>query len=203
MTLKFLAGCERTGSVRDAVLSIRPDAKVLSCDMQPTVKPGPHYEGNIFDVIDYPWDSAVFHPPYTATSVSGAKHFEAKWMDGRQAAGVAFFMNLLHRSRHIHGSLFEQPVSIMSTLYRKPDYTLQPWMFGDYETKATCLWAEGMVGRIIPIYRTAEECREALGLPPGTKPAERIHKMPPGPERANLRSATYPGIAKAIAEALT
>lgn len=202
MPFSFLAGCERTGTVRDAVKLARPDAKVMSCDLQPTVKPGPHYEGDIFDVIDYPWDSAVFHTPCTATSVSGARHFETKWNDGRQAAGVAFFFNVLRRSSHIKGRIFEQPVSIISTLYRKPDYTLQPWMFGDYETKATCLWVDGLVGKIIPIYKTSEECREALGIAPNIKPADRIHKMPPGPERANLRSATYPGIAREIARVI-
>lgn len=88
--------------------------------------------------------------------------------------------------------------SVISTLFRKPDQVLQPWMFGDFETKAVCLWLRGLP-LLVPTYRTPDECREALGLPAGTKPADRIHKMPPGPDRAELRSETYPGIARAKA----
>lgn len=119
-------------------------------------------------------------------------------MDGRQHFGVAFFMQVWRRAAHIPGVAFEQPVSILSSLFRKPDQVIQPWMFGHYETKATCLWLRGL-DRLVPTYRTADECREALGIPAGTKPADRIHKMPPGPLRARERSATYPGIAAAIA----
>src|SRR5690606_30715453 len=122
----------------------------------------------------------------------------AKRMDGRQQAGVSFFMALWRRSQHIRGCAFEQPVSVLSSLFRRPDQVIQPWMFGHYETKATCLWLRGLPS-LVPTYRTEDECREALGLPAGTKPADRIHKMPPGPERARDRSATYPGIAQAMA----
>jgi hypothetical protein len=93
---------------------------------------------------------------------------------------------------------FEHPVSIMSSLFRKPDQVLQPWMFGHYETKATCLWLRGL-DRLVPTYRTPEECREALGLPPGTPLGDRIHKMAPGPNRARDRSETFAGIANAKA----
>lgn len=87
-TMNVLIGCEESGTVRDAFAAL--GHKVLSCDLQPTRTNGPHYQGDIFDVIDYPWDLAIFHPPCTHTSVSGAKHFAEKWQDGRQAAGVAF-----------------------------------------------------------------------------------------------------------------
>lgn len=196
---EILIGCERTGSVRDAILFRCPSHKVLSCDIQATMANGPHYEGNIFDVIDYPWDKAIFHTPCTMTSVSGAKHFKEKWNDGRQAAGVSFLFKVKRESLHIRGRVFEQPVSIISTLWRKPDFIIQPWMFGDFETKATCLWLEGYVDRIVPIYKTEQECREALGFPPDAKPLDRCHKMGPSTERANLRSATYPGIARELA----
>jgi hypothetical protein len=195
MSLNILVGCEESGTVRDAFAALRH--KVLSCDLMPSRRDGPHYEGDIFDVIDYPWDLAIFHPPCTHTSVSGARHFAEKWMDGRQAAGVAFFMNLWRRSSHIKRRCFEQPVSVMSSLFRKPDQIIQPWMFGHFETKTTCLWLEELPP-LTPTYSSIEECREALGLPIGTKPADRIHKMAPGPDRARERSKTFDGIADAM-----
>jgi hypothetical protein len=181
--MNVLVGCEESGVVRDEFEKL--GHKVLSCDLEPSRKDGPHYRGDIFDVIDYPWDLAIFHPPCTHTSVSGARHFAEKWMDGRQAAGVAFFMNLVRRSVHIPRTVFEQPVSIMSSLYRKPDQVIQPWQFGHGETKATCLWLRGL-----PMLVPTE-------IVDGR--SDRIHKMAPGPERARERSKTYDGIARAMA----
>lgn len=181
--MKVLIGCECSGEVRDAFIEAGHDA--MSCDLQPTDKPGPHYQGSVLDVIDYPWDLAIFHPPCTHTSVSGSRHFEAKRMDGRQQAGVSFFMQLVRRSEHIQKTVFEQPISIMSSLYRKPDQIIQPWQFGHGETKATCLWLKGL-----PLLVPTEfvEGREA-----------RIHRMPPSADRAKLRSKTFSGVAKAMA----
>lgn len=180
------------------MLSSRGGHDAMSCDLEASRRPGPHYRGNVFDVIDYPWDLGIFHFPCTHTSVSGARHFRAKWNDGRQAAGVSLFMRGWRRAAHIRGVAFEQPISILSRLFRKPDQIIQPWMFGHYETKATCLWLRGLP-LLVPTYRTADECREALGLPAGAPLADRIHKMPPSDTRARERSATYPGIALAFA----
>jgi len=182
--MRVLIGCEESGAVRDAF--IRGGHNAMSCDILPTRTPGPHYCGNVFDVIDYPWDLAIFHPPCTHTSVSGAKHFAEKWMNGWQAASVAFFMALVRRSAHIPRVALEQPVSIISSLYRKPDQIIQPWQFGHGEVKATCLWLRGL-----PHLRATNivDGREA-----------RVHRMPPGPNRARDRSATYAGIAEAMAE---
>ena len=136
-------------------------------------------------LIDYPWDVAIFHPPCTHTSVSGAKWFADKWADGRQAAGVSFFMSLVRRAAHIPRTAFEQPVSVLSRLYRKPDQIIQPWQFGHGETKATCLWLDGLP-LLMPT--NVVDGREA-----------RVHKMAPGPDRARERSATYQGVADAMA----
>lgn len=181
--LKVIIGCEYSGIVRDAFIALGHDA--MSCDLLGTEKPGPHYQGDIFDVIDYPWDIGIFHPPCTDLSVSGARHFAAKWMDGRQAASVSFFMRLQKAAAHIPGTAFENPISIMSSLWRKPDQIIQPWQFGHGETKATCLWLKGLP----PLVPTEiVEGRE-----------QRIHKMPPSEDRWKLRSTTYAGIAKAMA----
>ena len=194
--LRVLIGCEYSGAVSGAFAA--RGHEVLSADLLPTEGDGAHYHGDLFDVIYFPWDFAGFHFPCTDLSVSGAKHFAAKKQDGRYYAGASLWMRGWRASRHIPGGYFEHPVSVMSSLFRKPDQIVQPWMFGHYETKATCLWLWG-VSSLVPTYRTADECREALGLPFDAKPEARIHKMAPGPDRWKERSRTYPGIAAAMA----
>lgn len=179
--MKALIACEYSGVVRDAFIAAGHDA--MSCDLLPTDSPGPHYQGDVHDVLDYPWDLMVAHPPCTHLSVSGARHFADKRMDGRQQSAVAFFMMLAREN--IPQIAIENPVCIMSSLYRKPDQVLQPWMFGHGETKATCLWLKEL-----PLLKPTNivEGREA-----------RIHRMPPSPDRWKLRSATFTGIADAMA----
>jgi len=182
--LRVLVGCERSRAVA-AAFEARGH-KVLSCDLEPARKGGAHYLGDVFDVIDYPWDLAIFHPPCTHTAVSGAKHFAEKWNDGRQAFGISFILALVRRSEHIPRVVIEQPVSVLSSLWRKPDQIIQPWQFGHGETKATCLWLKGLP----PLVPTqVVEGREA-----------RIHKMAPSDDRAEKRSETYAGIAEAMAD---
>jgi len=179
--LRVLIGCEYSGAVRDAFRAHGHDA--MSCDLLPTDVPGPHYQGSVFDVIHYPWDLAIFHPPCTHLSVSGARHFEAKRLDGRQQAAVSFFMTLAKAD--IPRIAIENPVCIMSSLWRKPDQTIQPWQYGHGETKATCLWLKNLP----PLKPTdIVEGREA-----------RIHRLPPSPDRWKERSKTFPGIAEAMA----
>lgn len=195
--MKVLIACEYSGIVRDAF--IRAGHEAISCDLLASDAPGPHYQGDVFDVIDYPWDFAGFHFPCTDASVSGARHFAAKKMDGRYYASASLWMRGWRRSRHITGGYFEHPVSVMSSEFRKPDQIIQPWMFGHFETKATCLWLWGGVPLLKPTYKTIDECREALGFPPGDKPDARIHKLPPTVDRWKIRSTTYQGIANAMA----
>lgn len=156
----------------------------MSCDLLDTEAPGPHYKGDVRDVLDYPWDLMVAHPPCTALAISGARHFAAKRMDGRQQAGASFFM-LLAKS-DIPRIAIENPVCVMSMLWRKPDQIIQPWQYGHGETKATCLWLKGL-----PLLKPTNivEGREA-----------RVHRMPPGPDRWKERSRTFSGIAQAMAQ---
>jgi len=179
---RVLIACEYSGTVRDAFLALGHEA--MSCDLLPTETPGPHYQGDVRDVLDYPWDLMIAHPPCTDLSVSGARHFQAKRMDGRQQASVSFFMRLAKAD--IPHIAIENPVCIMSSLWRKPDQTIQPWQFGHGETKATCLWLKNLP----PLSPTqVVEGRE-----------QRVHRMPPSPERWKERSRTFAGIAKAMAE---
>lgn len=182
--MNILVACEESAVVREAFLA--RGHKALSCDLLRSRIVGPHYQGDVFDVTDFPWDLAILHPPCTHTAVSGARYFATKWADGRQAAGVAFALRLWRAVSHVPHVALEQPVSILSSLWRKPDQIIQPWQFGHGETKATCLWLRGL-----PKLRPT---RVVAGR------VARIHCMAPSPERARLRSTTYPGIAQAMAE---
>jgi hypothetical protein len=156
----------------------------MSCDLLPTDAPGPHYQGDVRDVLNFPWDLMIAHPPCTHLSVSGARHFVGKRLDGRQQSAVSFFMELARAP--IPRIAIENPVCIMSSLWRKPDQTIQPWQFGHGETKATCLWLKGL-----PHLRPTSIVEGR---------AQRIHRMPPSADRWKLRSATYSGIAQAMAD---
>ena len=156
-----------------------------SCDTLPCS--GGHSDWHIQDDVRnhlIGWDAVIAFPPCTHLAVSGARWFEEKRKDGRQQAAVDFFM--MFANTDCNYIAIENPIGIMSTVWRKPDQIIQPWQFGHGETKATCLWLKGL---------------------PQLKPTnivdgreQRIWKMPPSPERSILRSKTYSGIAKAMAE---
>lgn len=179
---KVLIACEYSGTVRDAFIAMGHEA--MSCDLLPTDAPGPHYQGDVFDVINDGWDLMIAHPPCTHLAVSGAKHFAAKKASGVQDEALAFVQALLDAPiQHI---ALENPISIISSRIRKPDQIIQPWQFGHGETKATCLWLKNL-SPLIPTNIVSG--REA-----------KVHKMPPSPLRWKLRSTTYKGIAQAMAQ---
>ena len=138
--MRVLIACEYSGTVRDAFLKKGHDA--ISCDLLPTEAPGPHYQGDVFDIIDQDWDLLIAHPPCTHLAVSGARYFKEKQKDGRQQQGIDFFMRLVKTK--VKQKCIENPICIMSRLYRKPDQIIQPWQYGHGETKATCLWLIGL-----------------------------------------------------------
>ena len=187
--MRVLIACEYSGVVRDAFIGGGHDA--MSCDLLPTERPGPHYQGNIFDVLDAQWDLMIAHPPCTDLAVSGAAWFKDKRMDGRQAASISFFMRLLKAD--IPKIAVENPVCIMSSLYRKPDQIVQPYMFGHKETKATCLWLKGLPN----LLATNNLKEETMALP--EKERMRLHYLPPSEDRWKIRSQTFQGIADAMA----
>lgn len=163
----------------------------MSCDLLQTETPGPHYQGDIQDVLDYPWDLMIAHPPCTNLSVSGAAWFQKKRLTGTQQASASFFMKLMRAN--IPKIAVENPVSIMSTLYRRPDQVIHPWMFGHMEQKATCLWLKGL-----PLLTPTNNVKaQMLLLPKNVR--ERLHYLPPSPDRWKERSKTYQGIADAFA----
>lgn len=188
--MRVLVACEYSGAVRDAFIALGHDA--MSCDLLPTDSPGPHYKGNVFDVLDYPWDLMIAHPPCTDLAVSGAAWFSKKRSVGAQQASASFFMTLAKAD--IPRIAIENPVCVMSSLWRKPDQVIQPWMFGHMEQKATCLWLKGLP----PLTQTNNVKEEMMKLPRNQR--ERLHFLPPSEDRWKLRSQTFSGIATAMAE---
>lgn len=180
--MRVLVACEYSGAVRDSFIRGGHDA--MSCDLLPSETEGPHYQGDVRDVINYPWDLMVAHPPCTHLSVSGARHFSGKKMIGIQQQAGSFFMLLAKAD--IPRICIENPVCVMSSLWRQPDQIIQPWQFGHGETKATCLWLKNLP----PLVPTdVVEGRE-----------QRIWKMPPSPDRWKNRSRTFAGVAYAMAQ---
>lgn len=179
--MKVLVACEYSGRVRDAFIARGHDA--ISCDLLPTEAPGPHYQGDVMDIIGDGFDLMIAHPPCTHLAVSGARHFAEKRKTGVQQSALEFVRALL--SVPIERIALENPVSIISTAIRKPDQVIQPWQFGHGETKATCLWLKGL-RPLVPTNIVSG--REA-----------RVHRMPPSPDRWKERSRTYLGIADAMA----
>lgn len=178
--MKILVACEYSGKVRDAFASYGHYA--LSCDLLPTDVPGNHYQGDVMDIINDGWDMLIAFPPCTHLAASGARWFHLKQKE--QSDALDFVATLM--SAPIEKICIENPVGIISSRIKKPTQIIQPWMFGHGETKATCLWLKNL-----PLLQPTNvvEGRE-----------NRIHKMPQTKNRWKLRSETYSGIAKAMAE---
>lgn len=185
--MNVLVACEFSGIVRDAFRARGHEA--WSADLLPSERPGPHIRGDVLDVLygdefgrSDAWDLLIAHPPCTHLAVSGARWFKDKQTE--QAEALDFVRLLLDAP--IPRIALENPVSVISSRIRKPDQTIQPWQFGHGETKATCLWLKNLP----PLVPTnIVEGRE-----------QRVHRMPPGPDRWRERSRTYTGIAEAMAE---
>jgi len=178
--LRVLVACEYSGAVRDAFIRAGHDA--ISCDLLSTEKDGPHYCGDVCDILKDGWDLMIAHPPCTHLSVSGARWFKGK--QSEQAEALDFVRLLL--SAPIAQIALENPVSVISSRIRKPDQIIHPWQFGHGETKATCLWLKNL-SKLTPT--NIVDGRES-----------RIHRMPPSPDRWKERSRTFTGIANAMAE---
>jgi site-specific DNA-cytosine methylase len=178
---KVLVACEYSGKVRDAFIAAGHDA--LSCDLLPSDVPGPHYQGDVTDILGDGWDLMVAHPPCTHLSVSGARWWPQKQADGRQQEALTFVRLLLDAD--IPRIAVENPVSLISTAIRPASQYVQPWQFGHGETKKTGLWLVNL-----PLLTPTDvvEGRE-----------QRVWRMAPSPDRWKQRSETFTGIAAAMA----
>jgi len=188
--MKVLVACEFSGIVRDAFILAGCDA--LSCDFEPTERKGPHYQGDVRDIIDNGFDIMIAHPPCTHLAVSGARWFKDKRVEQKEALD---FVRLL-MSANIPKIAIENPISIISSHIRKPDQIVQPYMFGDPFTKTTCLWLKNLP--FLQPTNIVDKGKRHI-----TKSGRSLpewYNIPPCENRAKLRSKTFEGIAKAMAE---
>lgn len=193
--MKVLVACEFTGIVRDAFAARGHNA--WSCDLLPSERPGQHYQGDVTDMLDDDWDLMIAHPPCTYLARSGAQWKEAG-REGKRENAVKLFLMLAHWKR-IPKRVIENPVGYMSTVYRKPDQVVQPYMFGDDMSKKTCYWLYGVepLQPTDPVPPRLVNGKLRWGNQNDIGNVEFIK----GTElRWRTRSATPPGIAKAMAQ---
>ena len=188
--MRILVACEMSGVVRDAFIAMGHDA--ISCDLLPSMRPGPHIQGDVLGLLGMGWDMMIAFPPCTDLAVSGARYFAQKRADGRQQRSIDFFLSLA--SAPIPKIAIENPVGIMSSMWRKPDQIVQPWMFGHPESKATCLWLKGLP-KLKP---TVELVKPSCGYWSNPTPSGQ-NKLGPSADRARIRGITYKGIADTMA----
>lgn len=181
--MRVLVACEFSGTVRRAFSALGHDA--WSCDLLDSEDGcDKHFKGDVRTLLtttETVWDLVISHPPCTHLAVSGARWWKDKKKEQDEALEfVRFFMRL-----RVPRLVIENPVSRISTAIRKPDQIIQPWQFGHGETKTTCLWLRG-VPKLVPTNVVAGR-------------SQRVHRMPPSPDRWKERSRTYAGIANAMA----
>lgn len=186
--MKVLIACEYSGTVRDAFLKLGHTA--MSCDLLPTDVPGPHYQGDVFDIINDGWDLMVCHPPCTYLASSGL-HWNKRIPGRSQLTEEALEFCTKLMSAPIPMIAMENPIGCLSSRYRKPDQIVQPWMFGEDASKSTCLWLKGL-----PLLLPTNIIKKDRY---GNQTASGQNNLPPSPDRWKIRSKTYPGIASAMA----
>jgi hypothetical protein len=214
--MRILVGCEESQAVTKECRKLGHEA--YSCDILDCSggKPEWHIKGDILNILNDDWNMLIAFPPCTHLATSGAQHFPEKIKDGRQQQGIDFFMALINAP--INRIAVENPIGIMSTVYRKPDQLIQPWQFGDEAQKTTCLWLKNLPklyhndrpnlfdDKVTHVskgefYEFKSKTGEKKKMPKWYYEAFKNAKSPE--ERKRLRSKTFPGIAQAMANQWT
>lgn len=197
--MKVLIACEFSGIVRDAFIAKGHDA--ISCDILPSEKPGPHYHGDVRDLLNQLWDLIIAFPPCTHLSAAGAPSWKQKQLDGRQQSAIDFFMQFANNN--CSKIAIENPTGIMSKSWRKPDQIINPFQFGDPFKKRTCLWLKNLP-LLIPtdivepqFHYTSNSIRGGL-LKNGTRKQSKLPIFKAW-DSSKERSKTFHGIANATA----
>lgn len=207
--MRVLIACEFSGTVRRAFLARGLDA--WSCDLLPAEdRSNHHITGDVREVLHDGWDlMVVAHPPCTRLCNSGVrwlsvpppgKTLPQMWAELDE--GAALFSDLWNAP--IPRVACENPVMHRHAKERIVNFqpaaqSVQPWEYGDWETKRTCLWLRGLPP-LVPTYPTLDRARAALGLAEDAMPTARVHRMAPGADRAKERSRFFPSVADAMAE---
>jgi len=193
--MKILIACEYSGTVRDAFIAKGHNA--MSCDLLPTDAPGNHYQGDVKDILNDGWDMLIAHPPCTYMCNSGVSHLHkdpSRWIELFKAGKL--FKQFLDAD--IPKIVIENPImhkygkQLIGGI--KQSQVVPPWMFGHKEQKATCLWIKGL-----PILIETNNVKEEMLLLPANQ-RQRMHYLPPSPDRWKIRSTTYGGLANAMAD---
>jgi site-specific DNA-cytosine methylase len=188
--MRVLIACEYSGTVRDAF--IRAGHYAASCDLLPSDSTlGDHYQCSVLDILDHHWDLMIAHPPCTHLAVSGARWFKDKQQE--QLEALEFVRQLL--AAPIPRIALENPVSIISSHIRKPDQIIQPYQFGHEATKTTCLWLKDLP----PLVPTKVVSKGDRHVTKSGKSLPTWYNLPPSADRWKIRSATFKGIAEAMA----
>lgn len=196
--MRVLCACEESQAVTSELRRLGHEA--YSCDLLPCGGGHPewHIQADALEVVKMCWDMVLAFPPCTNLASSGAAWFDQKRRDGRQQMGIGFFLAFTALD-HVPKVAIENPVGIMSKLYRKPDQIIQPWMFGEPFEKRTCLWLKGLPQLVETDVVEPEPRTEFVsGKTMPTWYADAWH-LPPS-ERAKVRSRTFRGVARAMAQ---
>lgn len=192
--MRVLVACEYSGTVRDAFLKAGHDA--MSCDLLPSDLPGPHYQGDVRDILHNDWDLMIAHPPCTYLSVSGMHWTKRGLRDPKLTEEALDFVQLLLEAP-ISKICIENPVSVISSRLRKPDQVVNPWQFGHDASKKTCFWLIGLPPlkptQIVEPKLVDGKKRWANQTDSGQ------NKLGPSDDRWKVRSTTYKGLAEAMA----
>ena len=192
--MNVLIACEYSGTVRDAFIARGHDA--VSCDLLPTESPGPHYQGDVFNMLNGRYDLIIAHPPCTSLTVAGNSTYgegQAKYQE--RLDSVEWTKKLWKACVSVSDSVcFENPVGVLQRLggFHKPQY-VQPYQFGHLEQKKTGLFLHNLP----ELEPTDNVYEEMMKLP--KRERERLHYLPPSPDRWKIRSTTFQGIADAMA----
>ena len=192
---KVLVACEFSGTVRDAFTAAGHYA--ISCDLLPTEVPGPHFQGDVRAVLSDGWDLMIAHPPCTYLSISGMHWTRRGLRDPQLTEDALEFVRLL-LSAPIPRIALENPVSVISSRIRKPDQIIQPHQFGHDASKATCLWLKNLP-LLQPTAHVAPRIVDGRKRW-GNQTDSGQNKLGPSANRWKKRSATYSGIAQAMAD---
>jgi len=195
--MKILLACEESQAVTKEFRLLGHEA--YSCDILPTSGNNPewHLQQDVTSLLNKKWDLIIAFPPCTHLASSGAAWFEQKRKDGRQQEGIDFFM--LFTKSNCPKIVIENPVGIMSSVYRKPDQIVQPYQYGDPYEKRTCLWLKGVpLLKPTNIVKPAARSVYVSGKTMPTWYANANSKT--NAERSKVRSKTFPGMAKAMAK---
>lgn len=192
--MRVLIACEYSGAVRDAFIRAGHDA--MSCDLLATDAVGPHYQGDVRDVLGDGWDLMIAHPPCTYLCSSGLHWNKRRPERAQQTEEALAFVRML-LAAPVPMIALENPIGCISTRIRKPTQTIQPWQFGHDASKATCLWLKNLAP-LTPTQTIAPRIVDGRKRWANQTDSGQ-NRLPPSADRWKIRSETYQGIADAMA----